>query len=154
MSADAEEEIQQRFREEKCPRNCKKFTCILLGNCNEECKKLDMAQAMICELCADKCETEKQKIILLDMEYYQEKKKLFSKNILDGVHVIKDRHYYLETRYVEVKKKQFETEWYKFGEKTGYQREAKTIKFELELLRKFMDTIEIPYKKELKLEEK
>ncbi|MCK4545405.1 hypothetical protein KAU43_07690 [candidate division WOR-3 bacterium] len=149
MSADAEEEVKQRFRDERCPTYCNNFTCKLEGKCNQECAKLDEAQAMLCELCANPCDTEKQKRLMLNTKYYEEKKKLFANKIYDGVRVLKDRHYYLETRYKEVKKNQIETVWYNFKTKAGFQSEAKKIRFELELLRFCMDTLKIPYKKEL-----
>lgn len=154
MSADAEEEVKQRFRDERCPTYCNNFTCMLEGKCNQECAKLDEAQAMLCELCANPCKTEKQKRLLLDSKYYEEKKKLFANKIFDGVRVLKDRHYYLETRYTEVKKDQLKTAWYKFGEKAEYQAKAKKIRFELELLRFYMDTLKIPYKKTLDFDKK
>lgn len=154
MSGNAEEEVNQRYRPNNCPQYCKKFNCTLIGDCNDECKKLDMAKAMICELCDDQCYTEKKKILLLNTTYYQEKKKLFSANILDGVHGVKERHYYLETRWKEVRKKQLETKLYKFSKKMEHKNDANKIKFELELLRKFMDMLKIPYEKTLDFEEK
>lgn len=154
MSGDTEEEVKQRYRPPSCPQYCKQFNCVLIGDCNDECKKLDQAKAMICELCNDQCNTEKKKIILLNTVYYQEKKKLFSSNILDGVHGVKERHYYLETRWKEERKKQLETDWYKFSKKTEHKNDAKKIKFELELLRKFMDMLNIPFEKNLDFDEK
>ncbi len=153
MGSDMEGEVHQRTRS-NCPRYCKKFVCILVEDCGDECKKLDTAKAMLCELCTNPCETEKQKILLLDVEYYAEKKKLFSKNILEGVHGVKERHYYLETRYKEIKKKQFETKWYYTKTKSGHKNDAKLVRFELELLRKFMGMLKIPYEKTLDLEAK
>lgn len=145
------EEIQQRMMEKNCPSYCNKFICMLEDNCNQECEKLDIARALVCELCDNPCETTKQKILMLDMKYYDAKKKEFSKNILDGVNLVKDRHTYLETRYNELKKANLETSWYKFTMKLEIKKEGSKIRFEMELLRQFMDWLEIPYKKEVDL---
>lgn len=146
------EEIQQRMMVKNCPSYCNKFICMLEDNCNQECEKLDMAKALICELCDNPCETEKQKILMLDMKYYDQKKKEFSKTILDGVHKVKERHSYLETRYNELKKEMLETSWYKLTKKLEIKKEGSKIRFEMELLRQFMEWLEIPYKKVVDLD--
>jgi len=149
---DDDEEIQQRTTEPNCPNYCPRFECVLKGDCNMECEKLDMAKALICELCANPCETEKQKILMLNTKYYDQKKKEFSKNILDGVHKVKDRHNYLETRYNELKKEQLQTSMWKFWKKTEIAKKGKKIRYEMELIRQFMDWLEIPYKQEIDLD--
>ena len=148
-----EDEIVQRSRINNCPVYCNKFKCMLEDNCNEECEKLDMAKALICELCANPCETEKQKILMLDFKYYDQKKKEFSKTVLDGVHEIKQRHTYLETRYLELKRAMMETPFWNIWKKKEIAMEGKKIKYELQLLRQFMDWLEMSYKKEVEFEE-
>jgi len=143
--------INQRMMPMKCPTLCNNFTCMLEGHCNMECEKLDIAKALICDLCVHDC-SETQKKILLDTKYYQEKKKEFTRNILDGVKEVKDRHYYLETRYTELKQQMLLTPWWRYFKKSQIMAEGSKIRFELELLRNFMDTLEIPYKKGVDLD--
>lgn len=146
--------IKQRYNnnQPQCPTYCKKFSCMLYGDCNQECEKLDQAKAMICELCDNKCETEKQKILLLDTKYYQEKKKLFSSKIFDGVHGIKERHHYLETRYKELKKKMLETSIIRYFKRSEIKSEGSKIRFEIEIRRDDMEMLEIPYTKDVEFD--
>ena len=144
-------QVKQRSMPLRCPNLCNNFECMLAGHCNMECEKLDIAKALICDLCVNDC-SETQKKILLDTKYFQEKKKEFSRNILDGVKEIKDRHYYLETRYKELKQKAILTSWWHILRLLEIKSEGSKIRYELELLRNFMDTLEIPYKKEVDLD--
>ena len=144
-------EVNQRMSQMHCPTLCNRFTCMLEGHCNMECKKLDIAKATICDLCIHDC-TETQKKILLDTNYYQEKKKEITRNILDGVKDVKERHHYLETRYAELKREMLLAPGWRIFKKLDIRKEGSRIRYELELTRKIMDTLEIPYKKEVDLE--
>jgi len=147
-----DDEIQQRTMPNKCPPYCSRFTCKVDDNCHNECERLDFAQAMICELCANPCDNEKQKKIFLNTKYYEDKKKEFSKNIMDGVKGIRTRHTYLETRLKELRMQNLKTSWYKFGKKRSISAEGNKIRFELEIVRRDMDLLEIPYTTEVNLD--
>ena len=152
VADDDGDDIQQRTIPNKCPPFCSKFICKVDDNCHNECDRLDHAKALICELCADPCENEKQKKIFLNMKYYDQKKKEFSSNIMDGVKGIKRRHEYLETRLKELRLERLKCKWYQSSKKSDIIAEGNKIRFELEIVRRDMDLLEIPYKKEVELD--
>ena len=142
---DEDDQITQRMANNRCPRYCNHFECMLLGNCNDECQKLDLAQAMICELCDNKCESEKQKKVLLDTKYYQDKKKEFTRSIKDGMGKVQRRHDYLENRLTELRLDLTKTNWYQFSKKADIMSKGKAVKTEIALLREFMTDLDIPF---------
>ena len=147
------EEIRQRIRN-KCPNVCPLFKCELLGNCKEECKtKLDLAKALICEICEEDCSPKKQ-IALLDSHYFQQKQKLFSEKHRENIEKLKGEHDYWERRHRELTKKLLVTKWYNFFTKLEIVKEGNQVVNELVSIRKHMDILEIPYKKEIDLENK
>ncbi len=144
-----QEEVHQRFRQTQCPQYCNNFTCKLDGICNQECGKLDMAKALICELCDNPCQNEKQRMIMLNTKYYQDKMNEFNKGSIDGTNAIIQRHFYLETRITELKEAILKTSWYEFSKKYEFKKEGSKIKHELLLLRDFMDKAQMEYTKKV-----
>ena len=148
-----DQEIRHRTRVQQCPQLCQRFNCILADNCHDECKKLDTAKALICELCDKDC-TDKQKILMLNTSYYDQKKKEFSQHIIEGINEVKVEHKILERKYMDLKRKLLELKWYEVNQKPAIVKEGNRVVMEILIMRKIMDMLHMTYEVEVDLEGK
>ena len=140
----------RRPQRRRCPpelTKCPKFECELQNNCTMNCKDLEFANAMICEICRhnESCSS-KKKVVYLGGEYLQKYKETKAEDIIKGVAKLQKEHEFLEREYRKMTDKLTTIPDWRYSKKNELSKERKIIKFKIELIRQIMDMISIKYK--------
>lgn len=139
-----------------CPNICNHFKCVLTpGKCRKECNDLELTKSLICAICThqNSCDAVRQRV-LLGTKYLDAYRASKTSSLASNFGKVKERHSYLEQRYKELKSKGRATSRLNLPKRVDINKEGSRVVFELEIYRKIMDDLEIPYKKNVELKPK
>jgi len=155
MGSHLEEEMEREYEDDdeplvkippRCPELCPNFECVIKQNCTEACRSLDLIKGMICDICVHDTEcTQKRKMALLGMEYFDKVKKRQQEETVGRVETVRQHHYHLEQKYKELKTKYITTSSLQFLTKSSLEQETRSAKTELQYTRHIMEMLKIKY---------
>ena len=133
----------------ECPELCNKFNCVIKGNCNKECNNLDIAHAMICDLCehSNECSPERKRI-LLGLDYFQNLKHKKTSSIISKIDIIKEKHRDAEKEAQRLADEFYATSWWlglNYRKKMGLKAKGNKIKFIISFYREIFEDLGIKY---------
>jgi len=141
-----------RHAPKSCPQFCPIFECVIGDNCKEECRNLEMVKGTICDLCIhDSTCSKKRRMALLDLEYFNNVKKLQKDETSSRIEELKAQHRHFELSYKDLKEQAIDVGALSFGQKAAIQQQGLYFRTKIEQYREVMDILKISYKVDVKL---
>jgi len=143
----SDRELKSSPRRNECPRYCSMFRCTIdtkTGTCREECKKLDLTNSLICELCEEDCSKER-KMILLDTKYFDHMKSKKTDDSSKRVDGVKTKHTAMEMRLQEIRDEFHSTPNWKTWVRGALKVKSANLRAKIEIYREVMDELGIQY---------
>jgi len=157
MSRDDEFDRELKVSPRKdCPTYCTTFKCFVdektEGRCRNECKKLDLTNSFICELCEENehC-TKERKMIMLDTKYFDAVKKNKEEKASQKLEDIKGEYRLMEIRLEEIRDDFHKTPNYIFWVRNNLLAKSNKLKMEMKMYIQLMDKMGINYEQKVEL---